>query len=69
MIASLVRGFFQVLLLPWVQLLYRVQKLDRHHVPKEGGVLLLSNHVSYIDAFIIYLSCPRPVRLSSSTTT
>ncbi len=62
MIAYLVRGIFTILLLPWVQLLYRVQKLDRHHVPKEGGVLLLSNHVSYIDAFIIYLSCPRPVR-------
>lgn len=31
-------------------------------MPREGGVLLLSNHVSYIDSFIIYLSSPRPVR-------
>lgn len=49
-------------MLPVAQLLYRVRKIGRDRVPVTGGVLLLSNHVTYIDSFIIYLCCPRPVR-------
>lgn len=49
-------------MLPFVQLLYRVRKIGRERVPVTGGVLLLSNHVSYIDSFVIYLCSPRPVR-------
>lgn len=58
----LVKLFFRVVLLTPIRLHYRVQTIGAGHIPREGGVLLLSNHVSYIDAFIIYLSCPRPVR-------
>lgn len=58
----LVKLFFRVALLTPIRLLYRVQTIGAENIPREGGVLLLSNHVSYIDAFIIYLSCPRPVR-------
>jgi len=58
----LVKLFFRVVLLTPIRLLYRVQTIGAANVPKAGGVLLLSNHVSYIDAFIIFLTCPRPVR-------
>lgn len=58
----LTRLFFRITLLPVVQILYRVRRLGVENIPKEGGVLLLGNHVSYIDSFIMYLSCPRPVR-------
>lgn len=58
----LVKLFFRLVLLTPIRLHYRVQTIGAEHIPREGGVLLLSNHVSYIDAFIIYLSCPRPVR-------
>lgn len=59
---SLARLFFRITMLPLVQLLYRVRRTGVGFVPREGGVLLLANHVSYIDAFIIYLTSPRPVR-------
>lgn len=58
----LARLFFKITMLPVVQLLYRVRRTGVGFVPREGGVLLLANHVSYIDAFIIYLTSPRPVR-------
>ncbi|MEM7700292.1 MAG: 1-acyl-sn-glycerol-3-phosphate acyltransferase, partial [Verrucomicrobiota bacterium] len=54
--------FWRVILLPWVWLHYRPTRLGIGNVPRKGGVLLLSNHVSYIDSFIIFLTCPRRVR-------
>jgi len=59
---SIVRLFFRITILPLVQLLYRVRRIGTGFVPREGGVLLLGNHVSYIDSFIMYLASPRPVR-------
>lgn len=58
----LARLFFQVTMLPIVWLVYRVRRSGVGFVPREGGVLMLSNHVSYIDSFIMYLCSPRPVR-------
>jgi len=54
--------FFRFTLLPLARVLYRVRTVGAENVPQYGGVLLLSNHVSYIDSFIIYLVCPRRVR-------
>ena len=46
-----------------VHLIYRARRTGTEHVPREGGVLLLGNHVSYVDSFIVYMCCPRrPVR-------
>ena len=58
----LARAFFCYSFLPLIWLIYRIRRIGRENVPRQGGVLLLSNHVSYIDSFVIYLSCPRPVR-------
>ena len=58
----LARLFFRLLLGPFVWLLYRMRRTGLGRVPAYGGVLLLCNHVSYIDSFILYLSSPRPVR-------
>lgn len=58
----LARLFFRITMLPMVRLLYRVRVLGAERVPESGGVLLLSNHVSYIDSFIMYFASPRPVR-------
>ena len=41
---------------------YRVKTQGQETFPQEGGVLLLSNHVSYVDSLILSLACPRPVR-------
>jgi 1-acyl-sn-glycerol-3-phosphate acyltransferase len=59
---SLARAFFYYTFGPFVWLIYRMNRIGTENVPRTGGVLLLSNHVSYIDSFIIYLTCPRPVR-------
>ncbi len=59
---SLARLFFRCFFYPLVWLVYRIRRIGVGFVPGDGGVLLLSNHVSYIDSFIIYLTSPRPVR-------
>ncbi|MUJ38791.1 MFS transporter [Aliivibrio fischeri] len=41
---------------------YRVSHQHLHHIPDEGGALLVCNHITYMDAFIISGACPRPIR-------
>jgi len=43
-------------------LLYRVRVLGRQHFPAEGGVLLIANHLSYVDVVALQLASPRPLR-------
>jgi len=43
-------------------LLYRVRVIGRENVPESGGLLILPNHLSYIDAVIIQMACPRRLR-------
>lgn len=59
---ELLRAFFRLTLLPPVRLLYRLRVLHADRIPARGGVLLVSNHVSYLDSFVLYAACPRPVR-------
>ncbi len=42
--------------------LYRVRTSGLEHLPREGGVLLISNHISYADVVVLQLVCPRPIR-------
>lgn len=42
--------------------IYRMHILGIHHLPKDGPALLVSNHVSYIDALLVMAASPRPVR-------
>jgi acyl-[acyl-carrier-protein]-phospholipid O-acyltransferase/long-chain-fatty-acid--[acyl-carrier-protein] ligase len=48
------------ILLAW--LMYRVRSRGAEHIPKSGGVLLIANHISYVDVVTIQLACPRPIR-------
>ncbi len=41
--------------------LYRVAAHGAHNLPP-GGCLLLPNHISWVDAIILQMACPRPVR-------
>ncbi len=45
-----------------VHSIYRVERLDIHHIPLTGPALLVSNHVSFVDALIISAASPRPIR-------
>jgi len=40
---------------------YRVATFGREHLP-EGGFLLLPNHISFVDAIVLQLACPRQIR-------
>ncbi|MGB1261188.1 MAG: MFS transporter, partial [Akkermansiaceae bacterium] len=44
------------------KLFYKVKTTGAENMPKEGGVLLTPNHVSYVDAFILSVASPREVR-------
>lgn len=46
-------------LIRWI---YRIELVHPERIPKEGGALLLPNHVTYLDAFFITAACSRPVR-------
>jgi acyl-[acyl-carrier-protein]-phospholipid O-acyltransferase/long-chain-fatty-acid--[acyl-carrier-protein] ligase len=43
--------------------LYRVRTHGREHLPAEGGALLISNHVSWIDGVMLLLVSSRPIRM------
>src|SRR4029453_18153555 len=44
-----------------VRCFYRVTTLGPENLP-QGGFLLLPNHISWVDAVVLQLSCPRPIR-------
>lgn len=43
------------------RLIYRVSIFGPEHLPN-GGFLLLPNHISWVDAILLSLACPRPIR-------
>lgn len=43
------------------RLIYRVNAIGRENLPS-GGFLLLPNHISFVDAVVLQLVCPRPIR-------
>jgi acyl-[acyl-carrier-protein]-phospholipid O-acyltransferase/long-chain-fatty-acid--[acyl-carrier-protein] ligase len=44
------------------RMLYRVGSRGMEHIPARGGVLLIVNHLSYIDPIVLQMACPRPIR-------
>ncbi|MSU69790.1 MAG: AMP-dependent synthetase [Opitutaceae bacterium] len=44
------------------RLMYRVRSSGVENVPPSGGVLLIANHLSYVDVVVLQLACPRPIR-------
>ncbi len=44
------------------RVLYRVRSLGPENVPKEGGAVVIANHLSYADVVVLQLACPRPLR-------
>ncbi len=41
---------------------YRLQVQNLDQLPSDGGVLLLGNHVSWLDWAMVQIACPRPIR-------
>jgi len=45
----------------FARLFYRVTVRGKQNLPS-GGFLLLPNHVTWVDAIVLQLACPRPIR-------
>lgn len=45
-----------------VKLVYRTNFMGFEKIPEHGPVILIANHVSYVDGMIIQAACNRPVR-------
>jgi len=55
----------QTALLILTRILYILRVIGVDNIPKEGGVLLVCNHVSYVDVVILGVISPRPIRFLS----
>lgn len=44
------------------RLLYRVRVRGAGNLPKNGGVVIIANHLSYVDGVVLQLACPRRIR-------
>jgi 1-acyl-sn-glycerol-3-phosphate acyltransferase len=49
-------------------LLLRWRATGHHHVPESGGVLLVSNHLSYLDVFFLGIPLRRPLNYVARST-
>ena len=41
--------------------LHRIKVIGKENFPKEGGVLLCTNHIDNLDPPVVGITCPRPV--------
>lgn len=44
-----------------MKLLFRIEVTGREFIPRKGGLLLVSNHASYVDPVVLGVACPRPL--------
>lgn len=61
-VVKLPQSLVRVLLGFLLTRLYRVQVQGFRHIPERGGVLLLGNHISWIDWAVVQIASPRPIR-------
>ena len=61
-IRLLPKDFVRLIVLGVFRSIYRLEVKGGDKIPREGGVLLVPNHLSYIDAIVLSAACPRPIR-------
>ena len=59
---KLPQSLIRVVLTYFMNMKYKIAVEGMSNIPDNGGVLLLGNHVSWIDWAIVQLASPRPVR-------
>ncbi len=56
------REFIRMIGLWLMRLIYRSRIMGQSNIPEYGGVIIISNHVTYGDALFLSLVFPRPIR-------
>jgi acyl-[acyl-carrier-protein]-phospholipid O-acyltransferase/long-chain-fatty-acid--[acyl-carrier-protein] ligase len=59
------QSFLRFLTVGLIRVVYRLRLVHADRVPETGSALLLSNHVSYIDGFVLSSASERPVRFAA----
>lgn len=59
--STFLERFLRKLAYGLARLIYRVRSEGAEQMP-EGGFLLLPNHLTWIDAVVLQMACPRPIR-------
>jgi acyl-[acyl-carrier-protein]-phospholipid O-acyltransferase / long-chain-fatty-acid--[acyl-carrier-protein] ligase len=54
--------FVRLVLVICTNSLYRLRIVGQQHVPTSGGALLVPNHMSFVDGFLLMASIDRPIR-------
>lgn len=52
----------------WFGTLYSIRATGRSNLPASGGALLISNHLSYLDVFVLGTLLPRPLNYVARST-
>ncbi|RDE18293.1 MFS transporter [Motiliproteus coralliicola] len=61
-ITKLPQSLVRILLTALISRRYRIEVQGMKNLPSRGGVLLLGNHISWVDWAIVQIASPRPVR-------
>lgn len=49
-------------------MIFRIKGVNAENLPKRGGFILATNHVSYLDPFLSGYACPRPLNFMARQT-
>ncbi|MBU8879114.1 1-acyl-sn-glycerol-3-phosphate acyltransferase [Bacillus sp. FJAT-29790] len=60
-----VYSFVRSLVFGVLKPVYRFDVIGKEHIPKDGGVLLCSNHIDNLDPPVVGITAPRPVHFMS----
>lgn len=56
--------FVRILAIPFLKMGYKVNVDGVENIPQTGGVLLLGNHISWIDWAVVQIASPRPIKFA-----
>ncbi|MGJ8697190.1 MAG: MFS transporter [Verrucomicrobiaceae bacterium] len=56
------KDFVRLIMLGMFKSVYRIRTIGEERIPKEGGVLMVANHLSYIDGIVLSVASSRPIR-------
>ena len=56
------RNFWFFVGVTLIRALYRIRIRNAENMPKEGGVILCPNHMTFVDSLVMSAASPRPVR-------